>query len=71
MTINLNLFEQDEAVKDIISRSRKRGKVLLIVPSQFNVYGVRMKPAYPALGVMWVAAMLEKAVKKVFSYFTK
>jgi len=35
--------------------------VLLVVPSQFNVYGVNIKPAYPPLGVMWVAAMLEQA----------
>lgn len=51
----------DETVAAILARPRRIGRVLLVVPSQFNVYGVKMKPAYPALGVLWVAAMLEKA----------
>lgn len=51
----------EETVAAILARPRTRGRVLLVIPSQFNVYGVNIKPAYPALGVMWVGAMLEAA----------
>jgi anaerobic magnesium-protoporphyrin IX monomethyl ester cyclase len=51
----------EETVAAILARPRTPGRVLLVIPSQFNVYGVKIKPAYPALGVMWVGAMLEKA----------
>ncbi|MCK6556776.1 B12-binding domain-containing radical SAM protein [Candidatus Binatia bacterium] len=45
----------------MLARARTTARVLLVIPSQINVYGVKIKPAYPALGVMWVAAMLERA----------
>lgn len=51
----------EATVAAVLARPRTRGRVLLVIPSQFNVYGMRIKPAYPALGVMWVAAMLEQA----------
>lgn len=51
----------EATVAAVLSRPRAAGRVLLVVPSQFNVYGMRIKPAYPALGVMWIAAMLERA----------
>lgn len=51
----------EESVAAIMARPRTPGRVLLVIPSQFNVYGVNIKPAYPALGVLWVAAMLERA----------
>ena len=35
-------------------------RVLLIVPSQASVYGVKIRPAYPPLGALYVCAMLEK-----------
>ncbi|MGE4297253.1 MAG: radical SAM protein [Desulfovibrionaceae bacterium] len=35
-------------------------KALLVVPSQENVYGIKMSPIYPPLGVLYLAAMLEK-----------
>ena len=50
-----------ETVAAVFARPRVRGRVLLVIPSQFNVYGTKIKPAYPALGVMWIAAMLERA----------
>ena len=52
---------EHESVAHILSRQRTTGKVMLIVPSQFNVYGVEINPAYPALGVLWIASMLESA----------
>ena len=51
----------DETVAAVLARPRTCGRVLLVIPSQFNVYGTKIKPAYPALGVMWIAAMLERA----------
>jgi anaerobic magnesium-protoporphyrin IX monomethyl ester cyclase len=51
----------EQTVAAILARPRTAGRVLLVIPSQFNVYGMKMKPAYPALGVMWIGAMLEKA----------
>ncbi|MEO8601506.1 MAG: radical SAM protein [bacterium] len=51
----------EDTVAGVCARSRTPGRVLLVIPSQFNVYGANIKPAYPALGVLWVAAMLEKA----------
>ena len=51
----------EDSVAALFARPRTPGRVLLVIPSQFNVYGVNIKPAYPALGVMWVAAMLERA----------
>jgi magnesium-protoporphyrin IX monomethyl ester (oxidative) cyclase len=51
----------EETVAAVLARQRTAGRVLLVVPPQFNVYGMRIKPAYPALGVLWVAAMLERA----------
>ena len=51
----------EETVAAVMARPRTIGRVLLVIPSQFNVYGVKIKPAYPALGVMWIAAMLERA----------
>lgn len=51
----------EETVAAVLARPRVRGRVLLVVPPQFNVYGMRIKPAYPSLGVMWVGAMLERA----------
>ncbi len=35
-------------------------KILFIVPSQASVYGVKMRPAYPHYGALYVCAMLEK-----------
>lgn len=35
-------------------------KILLITPSQVNVYGTKMIPAYPPLGLLYIAAVLEK-----------
>ena len=52
---------REEGVAAMFARPRTPGRVLLVIPSQFNVYGVNIKPAYPPLGVMWVAAMLEGA----------
>jgi anaerobic magnesium-protoporphyrin IX monomethyl ester cyclase len=51
----------EETVAAILARPRTAGRVLLVIPPQFNVYGMKIKPAYPALGVLWVAAMLEQA----------
>ncbi len=34
-------------------------KILLIKPSQENVYGMKMSPAYPSLGIMYIASVLE------------
>lgn len=51
----------EETVAAVLARPRTAGRVLLVIPPQFNVYGMRIKPAYPPLGVMWVAAMLENA----------
>ncbi len=58
-------FESGESIQEILSRPRKTGKVLLIVPFQSDVYGIKIKPAYPALGILSVAAMLEKAGHRV------
>lgn len=60
----LKAFETGESVREILSRPRKTGRVLLIVPSQCNVYGIKIRPAFPAIGVMSVASMLEKAGHK-------
>ena len=35
-------------------------KILLINPSQKNVYGSPIKPAYPPLGLLYIASVLEK-----------
>lgn len=51
----------EATVAAVLARPRTTGRVLLVIPSQFNVYGMKIKPAYPALGVMWIAAMLEQA----------
>lgn len=49
-------------VAGLLARPRPRpARVLLVVPSQLEVYGVRIRPAYPALGVLSVAALLERA----------
>jgi magnesium-protoporphyrin IX monomethyl ester (oxidative) cyclase len=50
-----------ETVAATLARPRTPGRVLLVIPPQFNVYGMNIKPAYPPLGVMWVGAMLENA----------
>ena len=50
-----------ESIPEILARSRKIGKFLLVIPPQGTVYGVDMKPPYPALGVLYLASMLEKA----------
>ncbi|HSP99170.1 MAG TPA: radical SAM protein, partial [Candidatus Dormibacteraeota bacterium] len=55
----------EETVAAVLARPRTIGRVLLVIPSQFNVYGTKIKPAYPALGVMWIAAMLERAGHEV------
>ena len=34
-------------------------KILLTVPTQQNVYGIKVAPTYPPLGILYVAAMLE------------
>jgi anaerobic magnesium-protoporphyrin IX monomethyl ester cyclase len=34
-------------------------KILFIVPSQDSVYGIKMSPVYPPLGVLYLASMLE------------
>ncbi|MBF0621370.1 MAG: radical SAM protein [Magnetococcales bacterium] len=54
-------LSEEETVDYILSQPRTLGRVLLVVPSQFNVYGIKINPAYPALGTLWIAAMLEKA----------
>jgi len=54
-------LQPEETVAAVLARPRTPGRVLLVIPSQFNVYGVNIKPAYPALGVLWIAAMLEQA----------
>ena len=35
-------------------------KILLINPSQKNVYGYSIKPSYPPLGLLYIASCLEK-----------
>ncbi len=35
-------------------------KILFIIPSQESVYGIKMRPAYPHYGALYVCAMLEK-----------
>lgn len=35
-------------------------KTLFIIPSQEKVYGVRIKPSYPPLGILYISAVLEK-----------
>ena len=35
-------------------------KILLVQPSQENVYEIKMSPAYPSLGLLYIAAVLEK-----------
>lgn len=61
----LKSTEKGESVEEILRRPRKPGRILLIVPSQVNVYGMNMKLAYPSLGILWVASTLEKAGHKV------
>jgi len=51
----------EESPAQILSRKRKTGRILLVVPSQAHVFGDGLKPAYPALGVLYVAGALEKA----------
>lgn len=34
-------------------------KILLVSPSQENVYGVKMNPAYPSLGLLYLSSVLE------------
>ena len=40
-------------------------KILLINPSQANVYGARMTPPYPSLGLLYITAVLEKENHKI------
>lgn len=40
-------------------------KILLIKPPQGKVYGIKMLPAYPSLGILYIAAALEKQNHKV------
>lgn len=54
-----------ESIEEILLQPRKLGRILLIVPSQANVYGVKIKTAYPSLGILWIASVLEKAGHKV------
>jgi len=35
-------------------------KTLFVIPSQKSVYGIKMRPAYPHYGALYVCAMLEK-----------
>lgn len=35
-------------------------RILLIQPSQKTVYGIKMLPAYPSLGLLYIAAVLQK-----------
>ena len=51
----------DLTVDAILARKRIAGKVMLVVPSQGSVYGLAVLPAYPAIGVMSLASILEKA----------
>ena len=51
----------DLTVDAILARKRIIGKVMLVVPSQGSVYGLAVLPAYPAIGVMSLASILEKA----------
>jgi anaerobic magnesium-protoporphyrin IX monomethyl ester cyclase len=51
----------DDTVESVFARERNIGRVLLVIPSQFNVYGADITPAYPWIGVLSIAAMLEKA----------
>ena len=40
-------------------------KILLINASQANVYGTKMMPAYPSLGLLYIASVLEKEYHNV------
>jgi len=51
----------EHKVSTILSRTRSLGNVLLVVPSQSGVYGANVFPAFPAIGVMSIAGILEKA----------
>lgn len=35
--------------------------VLLVVPSQYAVYGIKIKPAYPPIGMLMIGSVLEQA----------
>lgn len=48
-------------LNECLGRPRTPVRVLLISPSQQSVYGMPVAPAYPPLGLLWVAAVLEKA----------
>lgn len=39
--------------------------ILLIAPSQLRAYGVRIKPPYPSLGLLWIGAVLLDAGHRV------
>jgi len=51
----------ENPVQELLERPRKKGKILLLIPSQSHLYGKTILPPYPHLGVLWVAALLEKA----------
>lgn len=51
----------DGVVKAILEQARVQGRVMLVVPSQRTVYGVKIAPAYPAIGILSIASILEKA----------
>ena len=40
-------------------------KIILINPSQAKVYGVKMAPAYPPLGILYIGTVLEKGGHQV------
>jgi len=40
-------------------------RILLINPSQWQIYGRRMAPAYPPLGLLYIAASLEESRQEV------
>ena len=54
-------LDDNITVKSILSRKRISGKIMLVVPSQCSVYGMDMVAAYPAIGVMSIAGILESA----------
>lgn len=55
----------DQTLAAVLAHPRSTVKILLVVPSQHNVYGIHIKPAYPALGILWIAATLKQAGHEV------
>ncbi len=51
----------EDTVNYVLSKKRVDGRILLIIPSQENVYGTKIMPAYPPIGLMSIGAILEKA----------